>query len=256
MGKALELVTAKATQPNTGAAFAANTGNSLTVRAGAGAKLVHSWQTRQVAGFTRVTSPLLHDGTVGMQNCGPIGTTLFSQEPETLQAQDALTVYGSGSNVGGDIEFWSGLIAYQSLPGADVMFLSPADLRRRAVDCLTVPTEIATGTSGEYTGAELINAEADQFKADTMYALLGASVQVGAHALRWYGPDFGGLGVGMPGMTGMERGADYFVWLSEVTGLPLIPVVRSANKGFTFVDAVVDENGANPVFCTHYVRIR
>lgn len=256
MGKALELVTARATAPSTGAAFAAVTGNSLTVRAGKGAQLVTSWQTRQVAGFTRVTSPLLHDGAVGMQNCGPIGATLFGCTPEGLQAQDTLTVYGSGSAVAGDMEFFSMLIAYADLPGSDVGFISPSELRRRWVDRLCVPSTIATPTSGEYGAAEAINAEADQFKADTSYALLGASVQVAAHAIRWLGPDLGGLGVGMPGKLGIERGPDWFVWLSDFTGLALIPVIRSANKAFTFIDAVTDENGTDPVLCTNYARLR
>jgi hypothetical protein len=255
MGRALELITARATAPSTGAAFSAVTGDSLTIKAGKGVQLVHSWQTRQAAGYTRIISPMLHDGVVGIQQCGPIGQTLFAAVPEPLIGQDLLTVYGSGSATAGDMEFANLLVSYADLPGVDVKLLTPSQLRARMVDRLAVPNTIATPTTGEYA-EELVGSEADQFKADTEYAILGATVQVGGAAIRWRGPDTGGLGIGMPAKVGLERGADYFVWLSEVTGLPLIPVIRSANKASTYIGSITDEVGADTVLCANYARLR
>lgn len=255
MGKALELITVRATAPSTGAAFAAISGNSLTVRNSRGtARILAGWQTAQTAGFRRITSPLLHDGTVGMQMCGGVGATIYPFLGQKVEPQDTLSVYGTGSATAGDMEFASLLIHYPDLAGVDGRFIGVAELERRKESILAVPSTIATPTTGEYGVAEAINAEADQFKANTDYALLGATVQVGAAAIRWVGPDFGGLGVGMPGLK-MER-ADWFVWLSEHYGLPCIPVINSANRAMTMVDAVVDENGTDAIFSTIWARLR
>jgi hypothetical protein len=256
MGRGLELISAMATAPSTGAAFTALTGNSLVVRAGKGASLLATWQTRQAAGFSRLTSPMLHDGSVGIQMGGPIGTTLqLVGAREVLQGQDTLALYGSGSATAGDIELWSGLVHYSDLPGVDCRLIGVAELARRLVDRVCVPNTLTTGVTGQYSGAEAISAEGDQFKADTEYALLGAVFQVAGHAVRWLGPDFGGLGIGMPAKN-FDRSSDWFVWLSELSGLPLIPIVRSPNKAMTMIDAVVDENGADAVVYTCWGRLR
>jgi len=253
--KAMELITAKATAPATGASFAALTGNSLTVRNGPKpAVVLAAWQTRQTVGYTKVTSPMLHDGTAGMYGTGPVGTTLFPAMLQTLEPQDTLSIYGTGSATAGDIELYSMLVGYPDLPGVRAKFIHAAELRRRLVSVLGVPNTISTPTSGEYGAAELIGAELDQFKANTEYAILGATFQSAGHAARWLGPDFGGLGVGMPARTFLER-PDWFFRLAQETGLPLIPVFSSANKSLTYIDGVTDENGVDIVMTTFYGRL-
>jgi len=256
MAKALEIVSFRATAPSTGATFSALAGNSTTIRDSAHpGRMLAAWQTRQAAGYSRVTSPLLHDGTVGLQMCGPIGLTVQTFQGQRLTPQDTLSVYGSGSATAGDMEFFSFLAFYPDLTGVSANLITATEFRKRFVSLHSFPNTLATTATGEYTGSELISAESDQLKANTRYALLGANIQVGCHALCWSGPDFGNLRVGMPGGTGQFRASEFFLMLAEATNLPCIPVISSANKALTYVDAVSDENGTDPVVTTMLARL-
>jgi hypothetical protein len=58
------------------------------------------------------------------------------------------------------------------------------------------------------------------------------------------GPDTGNLRVSVPGEPDLiEDCSWWFRLISFHYGLPLIPVINSANKGATLIDAVNDENG-------------
>jgi len=260
MGKALELVTFITTAAGaSGVAGAALAGNSLTVRNGGKAILALSaWRTGQAVGFVRFTSPFLHDGLVGVDLVVPSGQSLLLPVGEMeLQPQDQLVVTMGGSATAGDIEHVSVLIYYQDLPGMDAHLIGYEEYRRRVVDFHAAKNTVTTGTTGQYTGAETIVAEQDALKARTEYALLGCSVQVGVHAIRWLGPDLGNLGIGMPAIAGLySSNTTFFVELARRTGLPTIPVINSANKSLTYIDAVTDENGVDPVVSTIYGRLK
>lgn len=260
MGRALELVTVQATAPSTGAAATACTGNSLTIRdSRKGISLLDIWTTKQAAGSVKFTSPFLHDTSVGMLFQAPDGGSILHRgNKQQLKTQDELTVTIEGSATAGDLEHVSYLVYYEDLPGISGRFISASELKRRMVDVYAVKNTLACDTSGCYSGSEAINADFDQLKANTDYAILGCTVRVGAHALRWVAPDWGNLGVGMPMLVGAEQwhNARYFQELSEIYGLPLIPVFNSSNKGLVTIDAVQDESGTDPVVSTVMARLR
>lgn len=260
MGKALELITVQATAPGAGAAFAAVTGNSLTIRdSRAPVHLVAAWADFQVDGFIRLTSPLMHDAVVGMQLAVEAAQTvpLYRGPFQRLYPQDFITAFGSGSAVAGDIETASMLWLYEDLPGVDGYFIDEAELMKRADEVYSFQNTISTGTTGGYSGSELIAAEQDQLKANTDYAIIGANVSgVGTASIRWLGVDFGNLGVGMPGLAGSgDFQSRWFQLLSRLIGMPAIPVFNSSNKSNTFIDAAQDENGGDPVVTTLCVRL-
>lgn len=257
MGKALEVITVQATAPGAGAIMAAVAGNSLTIRdSKKPINILAWWQQRQAAGWSRITSPLMHDSNIGIQGGGPIGhSTLLRGFPVPIYGQDTLSMMGSGSAVAGDIEQTSILVAYDDVPGADAHLITAGELRKRIVDLHSFQNTLATGVAGGYSGSELITAEADNLKANTEYAILGANVQVGCSTIRWVGPDFSNLGVGMPGATADFRNQRYFLDLAESTGRPCIPVFSSANKSLTFLDAATDENGVDPIVQTLVARL-
>jgi len=94
-------------------------------------------------------------------------------------------------------------------------------------------------------------------KANTDYALLGCSVQVPAHAIRWRSPDWGNLGLGMPNANAAGwHDSFFFKDLSERYNLPLIPIVNSSNKDLIFIDGVTDENGTDAVVSTVLGRLK
>lgn len=257
MGKAMELLTGLATAPTqTMAAVTALTGNSFTLRDSRRAvRMLAQLDRRQVAGITRITSPLLHDSTYGIQHGAPIGgAAIIHPVPQLLQPQDNLTVQMTGSAVAGDIEHMSMIVAYDDLPGVDGNFISAAELVKRGVNLYSNVITIATGTTGQYTGSAAVNSGEDSFKANTDYALVGYDVSsASVHAVRFVGPDWGNLGVGGPAYldaNAVVATDDWFVRLN------MIPVMNSANKGLTLIDAVADENGADPVVTMHWVELR
>lgn len=260
---ALELLTFQATAMSTGAAMAAVTGNSATIRdTNKEVYLLKAWQTRQAAGFTRITSPLLHDAVVGMGGTGTIGTEiLFEGWYQQLRAQDTLTVAGSGSGTAGDIESSSILVWYEDLPGTSQRLISYEELMRRGEGVYTFANTIALGTAGGYSGSELVTVEEDQLKANRDYAWLGTTVAVGCHAVRLTGSDFGNLGVGLPAggsssaANPRSDGAMFWASLARDLAWPLIPVVNASNKSNTFIDGVTDENGTDCVVKSHFVLL-
>ena len=263
MGRALELVSVQATAPGAGgAAGAAVAGNSLTIRdTRKPARIVALWGDRQGVGGVRLTSPLLHDTTFGMgsfQSGGEAVSIFPAGQP--VQAQDTITATVTGSATAGDIEQSSFLVSYDDLPGVEGRFFSPAQIRARMVNLFTTINTVTTGATGGYSGSEAVNAETDAFKANTDYALIGAAVYLNAAcSIRFDGPDWGNLGVGVPGFLNVSNGLDLMWWfwyLSEVTGLPLIPVMNASNKGLTNISALQDENGADPVVVTQWAELR
>jgi len=254
MGRAIELITGLNTAPGaTMTAATVLTGNSFTIRDSKRAiSMPAVWATRQGAGAARITSPLMHDNTLGIQcEAGAASSALIDwYVAQPLHSQDQLSVQQTGSAVAGDLEFVSFLAVYDDLPGVAGTFIDRAELLRRTVNLYSNQITIASGTTGQYTGSAAVNSNEDTFKANTDYALLGYQVITSAaHAIRFVGPDWGNLGVGGPGFVSTVRDdtKDWFVMLAELTGSKTIPVMNASNRALTTIDCVVDENGANPV---------
>jgi len=256
MGKAIEIITGLATAPAaTLAAVTALTGNSFVVRdSRKGARMLSRWDTRQGAGTTRITSPRLHDSTIGMQHGSAVGQSVeMIWIPQELHAQDNLTVSMTGSATAGDIEHTSFIIEYDDLAGVEARFLTGAQIAKRVVNRLDTQITIATGTDGQYTGAAAISSAQDAFKANTDYALLGfTNLGAACHSINIYGPDLGNLRVGAPGAQTINNteNATFFLALDRC------PVINSANKALTFLDAVVNENGGDPIVIAHWVQLK
>lgn len=243
---ALELITVRATNPSTGAAGLAVTGNSLVIRDNPKkACMLGLWQTRTGEGNTRITSPLLHDTTVGIQMSSEAGQHVaFTGLKQPLHAQDQLTVTLIGSGAAEEHSSW--LNYYEELPGVNASLIDHNELMRRAVNIMGVLNTVTPGTTAFGTQVA-INATNDQFKANTEYAIIGATIEdgvatVGTHAIRYIGSDLGNLGVGLPGSAiypgSTVSARDWFLRLSRECGMACIPVFNSANKALTFVDGI------------------
>ena len=184
-GAGLEVITAQGTAVGaTLVSIAAVAGDSLAVRAfeqNKMAKILQHWNDVQVAGTSQLRSAKLHDNVRGIR----IDTAIGQPWPllpwgvgQRVYTNDVLIQELAGSAVAGDIESVSSLIYYEDLPGAAARLISVDELMRRAVNISGVENTLALGTTGGYSGSEAINAENDQYHANSEYALVGYLVDV------------------------------------------------------------------------------
>ncbi len=251
MGAGLEVVTGFVTAPGTTlTAWTLATGNTLTVRNAAFDKpiyLLQMWGQNQVAGILRLHSPRLHDNVQGIRQRVTTADTFWMlgrSVPQRLIPQDLLVVEQTGSAVAGQIEQGSLLIYYTDAPGIAGRFIDEPMLKKGGVNLVTVETAITPGVAGGYSGQIAFNAQFDLLKANTDYAIAGYQVTAQATTVRLQGIDTGNLGVGGPaGPTLREQTAEWFTFLAHFFGLPLIPVINSANKAGILVDVAQNQTG-------------
>jgi hypothetical protein len=262
-GPALQIVVGFVTAPSTTlTAWTLAAGDSLQIANCDFTKVVRllsMWSDQQTAGFLGVRSPKLHDAVRGIR-VKSIAATVTPLLPlgtyQKLFPQDVLTVEQSGSATAGDIETGALLVHYEDLPGVSARFITYDELMKRGVNTKSVENTLALGTAGGYSGSVAINATEDLMKANTDYALAGYECDVECAAVGWKGPDTGNVRLGGPGNPSLKHlTGTWFVRLAREYGLPLIPIINSANKGATFIDGVQDENGADSVVSSHFIEL-
>lgn len=234
--------------------------DTLVVRKAINPRLLNFWVDAQTtAGTLRIFSPLMHDAAQGLR----FDDVLSEVDPllaygfyQPLQSQDTLTVQLSGSAGAGDLDSVGLLFYYESLPGSEGRFIDESTARERAVQPFDIENTLALGTAGNWSGEEAINAEFDLTKAETDYCLVGYQTDTECTSLGWRGPDTGNIRASGPGNeTDKHYTANWFQMLSREYGLPLIPVINSANKAATLIAGAQDENGADPTVDHVYMQL-
>lgn len=260
---ALELITAIGTAVDSVlSAMTAVSGDSLTVRNApidADINLMAAWAFNQSNGDYAIRSPELHDNTQGIR-FRAVADEIKNALPDTplqkLFPQADLTVLGSGDTVSGDVQSISMLIYYANLPGIQARLISLEDLNIRAVELATLTNTMTAIVTGQRSAGEAINSETDTLKANTDYALLGATVDGSAACIGYSGADFGNLRVGLPAdQNTPELTSDFFVRLARATGKAVIPVFNSANADNIQIDVVGNENTAVSIVDTMLARL-
>jgi len=243
----IEILTVRATQPNTGAAATAITGDSLTIKNGRGQiRVLAGWGSRQVAGFSQIIVPSGHDTTRNYRAGVSIGSGLLTMPLDMklpIEAQEVIAPTIAGSNVAGDIELDSYLVHYADFPGISMRSITAEQAESRAEKFTTVEAQVASNATGDYA-TEAINTDSDLLKTNRDYAVLGMSSRVAVHALVLGAPDFGNVRVGCPGCLKPEITNQWFMLQSRVHGLPLVPVFNTGNRGQVNLGFVDDENAA------------
>jgi hypothetical protein len=251
MPPALQGISGRVTNPSTTfTALTANTGDSYTVKnfTNGRAWILQAWTKEGTIGDLRVRSPLLHEFTQGIRlrtplvnKCRPLLPFGYSQP---LQAQDTLTV----EMTGGAAETDSGtlLVYYEDLLGGGAAFISPQEADARILHLVGLEIAVTSGaTAGQYGGSAAINASFNILKANTAYAILGYTVDAEMANIGIIGPDTSNLRLSAPGSTDAYLTANWYYALSQMTGIPLIPVINSANAGNTTVDVVDTATGTS-----------
>lgn len=253
-----EIVTAIATAPNLGAAGAALTGDSLTVKNGKGKICtLAAWSTRQVAGFSQYIVPSGHDTTRNYRAGVSIGTGQLTMPVDMEMDFDAQEVIAStlaGSAVAGDIELDSLLVFYNDFPGIQMRSITPQAMESRVKKFTTVETSVVAVATGQYSTAA-VTASSDLLKANTDYAVIGMNSRTAAHALIVQAPDFGNVRVGVPGNLRPEVTNQWFMLLSRAHNKPLVPVFNTGNKAQVNVGFCGDENAATTLITLYLAML-
>lgn len=242
MGRALEVVSGRATNPAAITVATVNTGDSFTVKdfpEGATAQLVEVWAQEATIGLVRIRSSRLHDAAqaIRLQVPATARPLLPYGVGQDLKPNDPLTVEILGGGAETDVVAF--LNYYTDLPGVDAQLASPEEVLGRIKHLVGLEQAITTGaTLGDYGGSQSMTADFDILKADTHYALLGYLVDVAVGVVGITGPDLGNLRVGGPGPLDPDVTAEWFVELSRNLGRPCIPILNSNNRGSTLVDLV------------------
>lgn len=246
MGRALEVIAGRATDPGTAiTAVTMNTGNSNTVRSfpfGARAYLMECWVDTDTLGLLRVRSPRLHDQAQGirLQVPAPSRPLLPAALMQPLYPQDTLTIEVTGDATGTVTAFLT--MYYEDLPGTDARLASWEEIEPRIVNVMGAEQALTTGaTAGQWGGSQAATADFDTFKRNIDYALLGMLFDVINGAVGVTGADTGNLRVAVPGCLFPEITSEWFVRLSRQSGLPCIPIINAANIGATTVDIAAEE---------------
>jgi len=248
-----ELISYSATQPNTGGAAAAFTGDSLTIkndRSKEGPQILAMWAFNQVEGFHQIAFPTGHDTTRGWRTvveATDITDRLDLGLSIPITAQELMTITIAGSNVAGDVETGHLLVHYRDLPGIDQKNLTWSQVQKRRDKMTTVQATI-TGSGAGYSGTELINADSDLLLANRDYALLGIETVTPCGAVWITGPDTGNVRVGVPGnAVRPDLAGAYFAVLSRAYDLATIPVINSGNRASTSIGVAMNENAGATV---------
>jgi hypothetical protein len=247
MGKCLQAVHTFKQNITGGGSFeslAAGTGDSLAIpnfSPGSAASLLQVWggNSANACEFD-IRSPDFHDNTRGIRMAYMFNPTLSGADGDPqlllpprlvqpLYASDVLTVEVNGTatnNVALDY-----LAYFENLPGADQRLLGWDEVRARTVDNLGIRVSVVAGAAGDYGANRTLNQDDDRLKANTDYAILGATSQLPCGLLAFTAPETSGRRIGFPLHWSETISGDWFVWLSQQFNLDCIPVVNSNNKG-------------------------
>jgi hypothetical protein len=195
------------------------------------------WANGATTDFVRVRSPRLHDANQGLRLrvAGIAGLPLIPYDINNpIYPADALTVEIDATGAGtGAISL---LNYYTNIPGVAARLASWPEISSRIDQ--TSGVDVALGAIpaiGSYSPGNAINSLFDNFQAGSDYALLGYVTSASRLSIAVQGQDTGNLKIGGPGIADARTTSDYFIRMSERSGLPYIPIIAANNKGSTNV---------------------
>jgi len=251
MGVALEIITGFVANVSTLTSVTMNGSDTLTVRYSDPNKKIWllnaGMLTETSAGIMEIRSPKLHDNVHGLRFRVPAawGDGLIAWEyPQRLYPQDTLAWQLAGTNGAGAIQPGWLFLYYEDLQGIAARLIDSKKMQSRMVEVFTQETVLTGAVTGAYSASVALNANFDLMKPNTDYALMGYLVDKNCSSVHLRGADSGNLRLGGPGLAAQPRLTEtWFVNLSELYEIPMIPVFNSAAKQGISADCVTDHNG-------------
>jgi hypothetical protein len=228
-----------------------NAGDSVNIpnfAAGTPASLLAVSGGAVASGIIRIRSPLIHDQAQGLRlvrGAGPQVVFAPPDAPQPLFAQDHLIIETSAGATAKSVVAW--WIYLSNMPGAAANLRTAQEVEAATVNVTGLLCTLAgVAAAGTYSGEQAINVTQNTLRANTNYALMGATFSETIDVAMVNGPDTGHYNVGIPGLAENIWTRRWFMDLSLLTGLPLVPVINSANAGATMIKAASVEAHAAP----------
>lgn len=217
---------------------------SLAIRSANGSPAAHLgpvWGQMGAAADLIITSPRMHDVLHAVQMrvqaslVSPLWSEGLDQPMFSVDTPAVSSVFGSAP--GNTVAEQAGYnIYYDDLGGIAANLMTWAQIKPAIKQYLGVKVSCtSSATAGALGAGAAINSGYDEFKSDTMYAVLGYNVSAACGNVVIQGADTGNLLVGGPGAVDPLVGRRWFMHLEEMSGRPCIPVIKANNKGSTNV---------------------
>lgn len=234
-----------------------NSGDPLGVRyfePGSSALLVNTiLQGTTPPRRARITSPRLHDNVTGISWDILENPSEFMYPPEWAQPlyqNDVLTVQMDAAASSDTIAVLQ--VFYSNLAGISANLQTWAQVKPKLINIKPVEVDTtSSGTIGTWADTLLTTTE-NQLKAEYSYALLGFQASANLCAVGIKGVDTGNLRIVCPAASPTLRLTDYFVFMSQQYGLPMIPVINANNRFATYISTCANTTSVSsnvfPIF--------
>jgi hypothetical protein len=244
MGIAVDTILAFSTQAGAGAfpiALAATGGDSLTIRSTNGQSKGHIEAiicASNAAGQKfRITSPLLHDNVTGLtifSNENPSPYLLPAEISVDVNSQDTILAYGACAAA---TTITMGIVvAYDDLRGAQADLYRWSDISPNVKSIKAIEVSLGAIAVGAWTDT-LVTATENQLHADSSYAVLGYDTNVGVDIVGVKGIATSNLRMCGPGPGSSLDISSYFIYQSEQSNRPYIPVFQANDRNSFYVSA-------------------
>lgn len=203
---------------------------------------------------TRVDS--VHDLQYGVRSnisalqpgtAGNNGSRTLLSGPTNIQVFPGDTLTQTVTTTASDGILISWLTKYNSLPGVSSNFATweqVRGLRDTTIGVRCAP--VASGTVGAYGTTRAINADDARWTGGKFYAILGWTQQLVCTTVAFSGQAWGNNKIGGPGGVLTLDTTNYFVNLSEETGIACIPVFNGYDAGNVFLSIADDAASTSP----------
>jgi hypothetical protein len=213
----------------------------------------------------QIRSPLLHDNVHGIRMKYMFNPTMSGADGnpqaflapyfrQKLTPTDTLIVECNGT-ASDDVSFGM-TVLYDAPAYTGGRFITADEVEARNVNLVGISTSpSAAASTSTYGTAEAINSDDNRLKANTDYALIGATSDLPFTFGKVYGPDTGNLGVGISGAWDEKTQAGYFYEMSKRWHMPLVPVINSNNASVTSIQVADVGGGTNPTIALQFVEL-
>jgi len=235
---------------SSGKAATAVSGDSLVIQYGVNPRILNFWQDNQADGYAQITFPTGHDTTRGYRtrvNASEVTARMPYGLGMPVTPQEQLSITIAGSATAGDVENGVLALAFDSVPGTSQNLINWSGVLSRMEKMTTIDFTIDVTAGGAWNGSEAINADSDLLIANREYAVMGIEFGVECTAVSIKGPDTANVRRAVPGSVEFaDQSAQWFALQSRAYGdADMIPVINSANRNNTLLEALQDENIAD-----------